>query len=1046
MRLTILIFFVLCSFCFSLYSQEGNDWENPGVTGIGKLEGHATFIPYDNEKEALKGDRFASKNLQLLNGDWKFHWCEKPADRPRDFYREDFDDSPWETLPVPSNWQLHGYGIPIYLNHPYPFEKNPPFIQKHFNPVGSYRHYFSVPEEWRGRKIFIHFDGVESAFYLWINGKKAGYSQGSRTPAEFDITPYLKPGKNLLAAEVYRWSDGSYLECQDFWRLSGIFRNVYLFSTPKTHIRDFEVVTDLDAGYQDALLTVTVKIANEDTLPAVNNTVEMSLLDADGKVVQERVLDSEKSIYLSPGEESILTLSAKVLKPAKWSAEQPVLYTLLLRLKDENGEVKEIVSTRTGFREVEMKNGQLLVNGQPVLFKGVNRHEHDGKTGHYVSPESMLQDILMLKRNNINAVRTCHYPDDPLWYELCDRYGIYLIDEANIESHGMGYKPSVTLANKPEWKKAHLERVKRMFERNKNHPSVIIWSLGNEAGDGTNFEAAADWLHHKDRQRPVHYERAGLRSYVDMYSPMYAPVYWLKMYAEKYDDRPLILCEYSHAMGNSNGNLQDYWDVIESYDILQGGFIWDWVDQGILKKSESGEYFFAYGGDFGEERSDKNFCMNGVVTTDRHYTAKLAEVKKVYQNIGFSPWHIQRKAVQIRNKFFFTNLNAFVFRWEIMENGVPVQSGKIDSLFVEPQSFKVVEIPFDDIQPLPGKEYFLNIYAELKKDNLWAEQGHIVAKGQMKLPYFEPVANENNTFPPLTAKENGGRITVANEEVEVVFDTAKGSFVKYAVAGREYFERGPEPDFWRPPTDNDFGNGMPERCAVWKEAGKTRKVVRYNVQPVTDGEMLVSFEFELKDAKSKLYTEYRIAGDGVITVSNRFVPGEKALPELPRFGMNMYIAKQYSNVKWYGRGPLENYWDRKTGSFIGVYEKTVEEMPEEYASVQETGNRCDTRWLFLSDANRRGLAFYGFPSVDFSALYYTNEDLTVEYRGQKHPYELKKNDFISLRIDYKQTGVGGDDSWGAKPHPEYTLFPKEYYYRFKIVPVNDPSDFRNRVF
>ncbi|MEN8193227.1 MAG: glycoside hydrolase family 2 TIM barrel-domain containing protein [Bacteroidota bacterium] len=1037
MQKTIFLLITILLMTFSTIAQL-KDWEIPELISINKEAPHATLIPFTSDNAAIKADRYSSKYMQLLNDNWKFNWCEKPSDRPQNFYEVNFDDANWDEIPVPSNWQMHGYDAPIYLNIPYPFEKNPPYIEHSNNPVGSYRYEFSVNNNLKDSEIFIHFDGVESAFYLWINGEKVGYSQGSRTPAEFNITQYLKEGNNILAAEVYRWSDGSYLECQDFWRLSGIFRNVYLYSTPKTHIRDFEVKTDLDDSYNNALLSVTAKVINYGDSASKNDRVEISLLDENGEFVQQKILAQNKSVLIYPGEESIIHLRSEIKSPKKWSAEYPNLYTLILRLINENDEVIEVLSSKIGFREVEMKNGQLNVNGQPILVKGVNRHDHHPRTGHYVTEESMIQDIVLMKQNNINTVRTSHYPNDPLWYELCDKYGIYVIDEANIESHGMGYKPENTLANRPEWKEAHIDRIRRMVERDKNHPSVIIWSMGNEAGDGTNFEAGSNWIHHRDPSRPVHYERAGLRSHVDMYTPMYSGIGWLEKYGQTYDDRPLILCEYAHAMGNSVGNLQDYWDVIEKYDVLQGGCIWDWVDQGLYKKNEYDEEYYAYGGDFGEKHHDVNFCMNGIVKSERETTAKINEVKKVYQNIEFNEWRWNQKRIQIKNKFFFTNLNEFDFRWEIIEDGKTIQSGSLEDIYLEPQRYIGVTIPYEKISPKPGKEYWLNIYASLKKDQLWTKKGHIVAAEQLKLPiYSELKINKEESKEKLKVVENDNQIIASNKYFEVVFDRTKGTINEYRVDEIEYFKKGPEPNFWRAPTDNDFGNGMQKRCIDWKTAGENRKVSKFSIETLDQAEVVILFELELPNVNSKQYITYNISGDGTIRVQNKFSPGETELPELPRFGMNMFIPKDYENVTWFGRGPHENYWDRKTSAFVGLYKARVDELYEEYSSVQETGNRCDNRWVAFQNEDGNGILFKGEPTIDFSALFYTLDDLTSETRGDKHAYELKRNDFISVNIDYKQTGVGGDNSWGARTHNKYTLIPQVYSYSYVIVPVTN---------
>lgn len=577
-----------------------HDWEDHRIIGRNKEPAHCTLMPFSNKMAALKGDRDGSPFFRLLNGSWRFHWVNKPADRPVEFYRPDYDVSGWDKIPVPSNWQMHGYGRPIYTNIRYPFPANPPHIPNEYNPVGSYRREFTIPANWKARQTFLHFDGVESAFYLWVNGEKVGYSQGSRTPAEFNITGYLRPGQNVLAVEVYRFSDGSYLEDQDFWRLSGIFRDVYLFSTTDLHIRDFWICTELNEQYRNVALKVTTKIKNYSQQPIENYAIELDLFNNEGVPISPKPLISFKMGDIAAGKESFSNFYTYIINPKKWSAELPNLYRALLTLKDEQGGIVEVVSCDVGFREVEIKNGQLTVNGKAIMVRGVNRHEHDPDTGHYVSVESMIRDIRLVKQSNINTVRASHYVNDPKWYELCDKYGLYVIDEANIESHGMGYKPKKTLGNKPEWKKAHLDRTIRMVERNKNHPSVIIWSLGNEAGDGVNFKATSDWIHQHDPTRPVHYEQAKEKPHTDIVCPMYASIGRIVKYAKSNPSRPLILCEYAHAMGNSVGNLQDYWDAIEAYPHLQGGCIWDWVDQGLRKRTPDGREFWAYGGDYGD--------------------------------------------------------------------------------------------------------------------------------------------------------------------------------------------------------------------------------------------------------------------------------------------------------------------------------------------------------------------------------------------------------------------------------------------------------------
>ena len=1017
---------------------QGNDWENPAVVGKNRERPHATLMPYNSWEEALRGIRLSSPNCLLLNGKWRFRWSRKPADRPADFFQPAFDVSRWDEIPVPSNWQLLGYGKPYYLNIPYVFEKNPPYIQHDYNPVGSYRRDFEIPGNWKGRQVFLHFDGVESAFYVWINGKQVGYSQGSRTPAEFNVTSYLKAGPNVLAVEVYRWSDGSYLECQDFWRLSGIFRNVYLFATPSVHIRDFELKCDLDESYRDADLFATARIHNYGDTAVWYPHVELHLLDAQGRPVQQSPFMTEKSISIAPGAESVLPLKGHVADPAKWSAEHPNLYTVVLVLKDRSGKVLEYLSSRFGFREMEIRGRQLLVNGQPVLIKGVNRHEHDPDWGHYVTEASMRKDIVLMKRHNINAVRTSHYPDDPRWYELCDEYGLYIIDEANIESHGMGYKPDVTLANRPEWKKAHLDRIVRMVERDKNHPCVIIWSMGNEAGDGTNFEAASGWIHHRDPSRPVHYERAQRRPHVDLFSPMYPSPGWIEKYAQSHPDRPLIMCEYAHAMGNSVGNLQDYWDVIERYPVLQGGFIWDWVDQGLRKKTPDGREFWAYGGDFGEEKSDRNFCINGLVYPDRRISPKLLEVKKVYQNVAFSPVDLWNGVIRVHNKFFFTDLNEFYLKWQLLKDGVPLQQGKIKPFDLAPQSSRDIRVPFKRPSPEAGAEYWLNLSVCLRDSTRWAPAGFVVAREQLKLPFGLPLLPAGLAgLPPLKIQDDPGRVTIVGGSFRISWSKGSGEMVSFCYGGRELIHRAPSPNFWRAPTDNDFGNGMPQRCAVWKEASEYRELKSFAVHRLSEGAVQVDVLYTLPSAQSLSRLRYTVLGTGDVILRHSIEIGAEGLPEMPRFGLRMQLARGLERLKFYGRGPHENYWDRKTSAFVGLYESTVSDQFEPYISPQENGYKTDVRWMALADKKGRGMLFQGLPQFCFSALHYTLEDLTQEKRGTKHPIDLTSIPFVELMIDYGQTGVGGNNSWGARALAKYTLWPRNYTYAFRIRPFDN---------
>ena len=1008
-----------------------NDWENPQVIGSNKEAAHATMMGYPDKASAIEGKRKSSPFYRSLNGRWRFNWVEKPVQRPEDFYKTDFDDSQWDQIEVPANWQLQGYGIPIYLNHPYPFEKNPPFIQHNYNPVGSYRTTFLIPAKWKGREVFLHFAGVESAFYVWVNGAKVGYSQGSRLPAEFDITHHLKPGEaNLLAVEVYRWSDGSYLECQDFWRLSGIFRDVFLYSTPKVHIRDFEVKTDLDENYLDADLDVEVKLVNFGSEMEQDLSLEAILVDP----FENREYVIAESSTFSIDTERSQSFLTRVRQPRKWTAETPDLYTLVLILKDGQGNALEHTGCRVGFREVEMRGGQVMVNGRPVLFKGVNRHEHDPITGHYVSRDSMVRDVELMKRFNINAVRTCHYPDDPEWYDLCDEYGIYLIDEANIESHGMGYRPDVTLGNNPEWRKAHLDRIERMVERDKNHPSVVIWSMGNEAGDGVNFVAGSDWIHQRDPSRPVHYERALLREHVDIYSPMYMRIEGLKRYASRPQKRPLILCEYAHAMGNSVGNLQDYWDVIEAEPQLQGGFIWDWVDQALFAKTSDGRPFFGYGGDFGDVFNDGNFLCNGLIQPDRNLNPHLWEVKKVYQNVKVTSMDAAAGQFQIENKHFFANLFNINVLWELTEDGESIQSGALESLDLPPGQNADIVIPFELPESKMSSEYHLTVKFVLSEDELWAEKGHILAWDQFALQAGTKAAMEVDpeSLPDLALFDTEKQFVIKGDGFEARIGKESGALEDYTKGDMKLVTSPLVPNFWRAPTDNDNGNRMPWRQAVWRMAGPQRLVEEVKAQKRGDSVAVVTASYVLPAGMSRQTITYAVYGNGDVVVTNEFEVGMQGLPNLPRFGMQMTIPGEYEKIAWYGRGPQESYWDRKTGAAVGQYGGTVAELIHPYIRPQECGNRTDVRWLTLTDENGAGWLAVGDPVLSVSAWPFGQDAI----ERAEHTFELSSGRGITVNLDLKQMGVGGDNSWGARPHEPYTLPATAYSYSFRLTPLS----------
>jgi len=1060
----ILMIAISLSACKKLSKYEGvpftekepRDWENPEVFNINREDPHASLISFPDEQSALEAIKANSPNYKSLDGLWKFNWVKSPDQRPFWFFKDDYDTRDWKDIEVPSNWQMKGYDVPIYVNITYPFKKNPPFIEHDFNPVGSYKRNFKVPSDWKNKEVFLHFGAVSSAFYVWVNEKLVGYSQDSKEPAEFNITKYLKGGKNSIAVEVYRWCDGSYLEDQDFWRLSGIQRTVFLHARPKTFVRDFFAVGDLDKNYNDGLLKVDLSLKS--TAADDNEfVVDASLYEGTQKLFTE-----SKSVKLVDGKASV-NLKKSILGIKKWSAEKPNLYSLVISLKDKSGNIFESISTKIGFRKVEIINSQLLVNGIAIRLKGVNMHEHNEITGHVIDEATVMKDIRMMKSNNINAMRTCHYPQQEFWYEMCDKYGLYLVDEADIESHGMGYDKDVTLADKPEWAAAHLDRLQRMVERDKNHPSVIIWSMGNEAGDGHNFLNGYKWIKGRDVTRPVQYERAEKSTntperHTDIWCNMYATIEEIEAYAkDAKNDRPMIMCEYAHAMGNSTGNFQDYWDVIEKYPKLQGGFIWDWVDQGLLKTNENGEKYWTYGGDYGEEAvpSDGNFCLNGLVWPDRTPHPGLYEVNKVYQYIGFEPVDLINGMVRIKNKYDFTNLSEFNFEWEVVSDGLVLQSGKIPIPDMKPKAGLLVKIPVERIDPAPGAEYFLNIRVSRSDEWNYVPEDHVYATAQFKLPVEgKPVPAIHDNLAVLQTKTVDKNLEVSGVDMKIIFDLVTGRLSSFNYKGKELIKKGPEPDFWRPPTDNDYGYGMDKLLGIWKKAGERTVVTKANISQPELGKVIVTFNYDIPDINGKKIggyaTTFTIYGSADVVVKNQFSKLSDNVPEIPRMGMQMQLPEEYTNLKWLGRGPHENYIDRKTSSDVGLYESTVADQYTPYIRPQENGYKIETRWLTLTNDNGSGILVSGDPLISFAALNNIHDDFESpgklsQYRkdaktANTHTIDVKPRDLVNLNIDLGQMGVGGDNSWGALIHPKYRLLDKKYGYSFRIRPVVKDDD------
>jgi beta-galactosidase len=1008
-----------------------NDWENPRVFQINKEYPVATFLPYANEASAIADNYATSPYYELLSGNWKFHWVPKPDDRPVDFYKENYDVSKWKDIVVPSNWEVEGYGIPIYANNTYPHGLNAPNIPHNDNPVGSYRRNFDVPATWDGRRIFLHFASGTSAMYVWVNGQKVGYSEVTKSPAEFDITKYAHKGKNMVAVEVYRWSDGSYLEDQDFWRLSGIDNDVYLYSTPQLRIADFFAHPDLDANYKNGLLSVDVKLKNNTSVEVKNQTVEIAVLDENNK----KIATQNIKLDVPANDVANTVITKSITAPKLWTAETPNLYTLLLTVKNDKGAIVEATSCKIGFRKVEIKDGQLLVNGVHILIKGTNIHEFDQFKGQHVTTELMMKDIKLMKQYNLNAVRMSHYPHCVEWYKLCDKYGLYLVDEANLESHGFGYGPS-NPAFHEEWFEAHKDREYRLVERDKNHPSVIIWSMGNECSNGTVFQDIYKWIKQRDTSRPVQFEQAGQGNNTDIVCPMYPGINNMKNYASKEETRPYIMCEYAHAMGNGSGNFQEYWDIIEGSKYMQGGFIWDWVDQGLYHKDENGKPYFAYGGDLGSDKyhNDENFNCNGLVAPDRTPHPGLNEVKKAYQYIQFKAKSLNDGVITIKNMHDFIDLSNYNFKWELVKNGKKVTEGtfKVD---IAAKADKDIKLALPALQFAPGTEYYINVYAYTINGTEVIPAGHEAAREQLAFTennYFTP-ATAPTGKPVLTNSNNGVKIEAG--KVAINFNKRNGSLSSYAVNGTNLIENGPELNFWRGPTDNDFGNGMENISNIWRSAGRNARVKDFQVKE-ENSNVIVTVQYTLGDVASDYKMTYTVNAGGAVQVEGEYTAGANVLPEMPRFGMLFTLPLAMDNFAYYGRGPWENYSDRKFSSFVGEYNLKVSEQEMPYVRPQEFANRTDVRWLTLTNAAGQGIRIDGMQPLSVSALNNRPEDFDPGLsKKQQHPKDVFKRFNVTLAIDLVQRGVGGDNSWGAFPHQPFRLFDKTYKYGYVISPV-----------
>ncbi|MEM6316561.1 MAG: glycoside hydrolase family 2 TIM barrel-domain containing protein [Bacteroidota bacterium] len=1092
------------------------NWENPTVFGVNKLAPHAHFIPFQNQAAAQTGDRTNSDRFQLLNGAWDFTMITNPDDAPADFFAVDYPANDWDELAVPSNWQLSGYGMPIYANVSMPFTSNPPFVPHEGNETGLYRLTFEVAESWTEDKVIIAFEGVQSAFYLWVNGQEVGYSEGSMTTAEFDITKYVTAGENLLAVKVIRWSDGSYLENQDFWRLSGIYRDVYLLRKPSTHLLDFQVVTDLDENYKDAELQLEIDLQNE--AKQYDGDLEILLLNANEKPVLQKT---------TPFQEAQLTLNFPIKNPAKWSPEIPNLYTLLLTVTATDGST-ESIRHRVGFREVELKNGQVFINGQYVLFKGVNRHEFDPYKGRAIDETSMRRDIELMKQHNFNAVRTSHYPNQPRWYELCDEYGLFVMDEANVESHDLWFNYNRSPVKYPEWRESIVARGGAMAERDKNYSSVVFWSLGNEAGYGENMVAMSQAIKAIDQShRPVHYESkdlgAGLKEIQeggiltrlqgvysllqnfrkpaneDIGSTMYPMPDAAEAQAKADLERPYIICEYAHAHGNSTGHFQHFWDDFEEHPNMQGGFIWDWVDQGLVKKAEDGTEFYAYGGDFGDTVGDADFCLNGLVFPNRQPQPALQEVKKVQQYAKMKLEEGSQNKVIVTNCYFFQNLNFADLQWTWTADGASLSTGNLPIADLPPNELMRLTIPEMPSTFDPSKNYYLTLSLLVKDSLSWAAAGHEVAWEQFLVQAKTTTDSSKEGGLPIQQTATDNLMTFSNAAFSVSLDKSTGLLNDYAAADNLLFQKGPQPNLWRAPTDNDRGTAFAPfgefHAATWESMGLRtleNQVTDCTVEQVADNEQKIHISGTLTNEKSTFpyTTTYIIYGDGAIKTDFQletpnhfsgvgklaFYGGAIAVPilflllfmlwrtvqrpwlkgvlvflpallllvaigafgygindyftqkPLPKVGMQLQLPTASHQVEWLGRGPHENYSDRKSGAQIGIHQSTIDDLHVPYIRPQENGNRSDVQWLTVADTAGLGLTITG-NNLNFSAHRYTLDNLTEA----AHTTDLEPADFVTLNIDHRNSGVGGC-SFMYNFMEEYLVTDEAYGYSFWLRP------------
>ena len=1050
-----IITFALLVSSMSVVAQ-GNEWQNHLVNEINREPMHTNFFAYESLSAAMEGNREQSANFMTLNGLWNFNFVENVDARPDDFFEVDYNDKGWDTIAVPACWEINGYGDPIYVNGGYPwmnqFKNDPPRVPIENNHVGSYRKIITLPEAWSGKKVYAHFGAVCSNMWLWVNGKAVGYSEDSRIEAEFDITKYLKKGENLIAFQVFRWCDGTYLEDQDMFRYSGVSRDCYLYAREKNHIDNIKIVPSLDDEYRDGELAVTLQLEGK-------CNVDLALRDANGEIVAQKRVSGRGEV------ESTLAVE----NPLKWSAEEPNLYQLTATLVSSKGDVVESIPQSVGFREIEIKDSQVLINGKPVLFKGVNRHEMDPDGGSYVTRERMIQDVRRMKQLNINAVRTCHYPDDNFLYELCDKYGIYLVAEANLESTGMGYDKN-SLTDDPSYAKCYLERNTRNLERSFNHPSVIFWSLGNESAMGDNFVLCYDWVKREDPSRPCQYEGAihlmrneirqqevpyseTIQKYsdyfsnTDIYAPMYASYLDCELYLENNPQKPLIQCEYAHAMGNSMGGFKEYWDMIRKYPSYQGGFIWDFVDQSNRWVDKNGVEIFGYGGDYNRyDMSHNNFLNNGVISPDRRPNPHADEVKYYYQSIWSEAKDLQKGIITIYNENFFVDLSAYSLEWQLLSNGSVVQRGSVETLNVEPQQSVDIKLPYTLDGVCKDSELLLNLEYRLKSRDMLLEAGHAVAKEQLVItPYnFKELALDNARQSNIAVqspsiKENDKNYLIVEGETFQIDFTRKSGFISlYRVNGDDLIETSSEirPNFWRAPTDNDFGANTQKKYRVWFEPTYKLKSLK---SVAKNGMVEVIATYTIVETNASLTMSYLINNVGEIKLTQSMIADKsKEVSNMYRFGVKMQMPQSYNSIEYYGRGPIENYADRKSSAHIGHYQQLVEDQYYPYIRPQESGAKSDVRWWRVLNISGSGLEFVSDAPFSASALDYTIESLDDGLeKNQRHSQQVAKSNSTNVSIDKVQMGLGCVNSWGVLPRDEYLVLYDDYTFNMIIKPVKN---------